>query len=138
MLKIALASVAALALTAPAGTALAHDDDNSFSAYFDHAQHRDYHEQEAIAHAQAHEQGFSNPEEHEAWHRAAAEAHEQYHGDNPETWHDHFGYSQPYYGYGGYGQSYGGYGYRQSYRYYHPRHHAYYRSYRSYSYPYGY
>lgn len=137
MFKTALASAVALALMAPASAALAHEDDNSFNAYFDHAQHRNYHEQEAIAHEQAHEQGFSSPEEHEAWHRAGADAHENYHGDSPETLHDHFSYAQPYYS-GGYDGGYGGYGYRPAFRHYHPHHRAYYRSYRTYSYPYSY
>src|SRR5258708_8574372 len=98
MLKTLALGAAALAFCLPTGPALA----QSFDYYFGQAQdqgHYDYHQDEAIAHAQAHEEGFSSPEEHEAWHENAARAHDAYHQDHG-------------YGYGGYGGGYGGHQWR--------------------------
>lgn len=117
MLKKLALSAAALAFCLPAGAASA----QSFGYYWDRAQaedHGDFHEQEEIAHAEAHERGFSSPEEHEAWHQNAERAHEAYHEDHPDAWGD-YGWNSYYGGY---------YPYR---RYYHVRRHYY-------GYPYGY
>ena len=118
MLKKLVLGAAALAFCIPAASVSA----QSFGYYFDQAQggqHDDFHEQEAIAHAEAHERGFSSPEQHEAWHQNAERAHELYHQDHA---YGDGGY------YGGWRASYGGY---YPYRAYYPRHryyrHRYYR-----------
>jgi hypothetical protein len=112
MLKKLVLGVAALALCLPAGAALAHDydDEGPYDYYWQHAQdhreHRDFHDEEAEAHALAHERGFYSPEEHAAWHDAAREAHQAFHEDHPGTWRDHYG-SRGYYGGADYGYPYG-------------------------------
>lgn len=118
MLKTLALGAAALAFCVPAGAASA----QSFGYYWDRAQgedHGDFHEQEEIAHAEAHERGFSSPEEHEAWHENAARAHELYHEEHPDAWGGGYGWNSYYGGY---------YPYR---RYYHVHRHYY-------GYPYGY
>ena len=104
MLKKLLLGAAALAFCLPAGTALAHDDDDYDSYYSQHAQdheeHGDFHEDMSIAHARAHAEGFDSAEEHADWHENTAQAHGEFHEDHPGTWHDHYD-SGGYYG-GGY------------------------------------
>ena len=117
MLKtFVLGAAAVLALSLPASAALAHDDDGydygDWQHAQDHAEHGDYHADEAYGHALAHAEGFYSPEEHREWHERAARAHREFHEDHPNTWHDH--YDGGYYG-GGYGSysgynGYGGYG----------------------------
>ena len=94
MLKKLIIGVAALALMAPASMAFAHQDEGgSFFDYFehdrDHADHRGFHDEEAQAHAEAHERGFYSPDEHARWHGQAEEAHQSFHERHPTTWHDH-------------------------------------------------
>ena len=116
MLKTLALGAAALAFCVPAGSASA----QSFDYYFGQVQgqeHDDFHQDEAVAHAEAHARGFSSPEEHDAWHESAARAHEAYHEDHPYA-----GYGDYYGGYRGY-SPYGGYA---PYRgYYHRRHYGY-------------
>ncbi len=132
MLKKLALGAAALAFCLPAGAALAHDDGyGSFDYYYghaqDHAEHGDFHDQEAYAHARAHAEGFNSPEEHAYWHENAERAHQAFHEDHPDTWHDHYGWGG---GYGGY-SAYGGGGYYPYGGYYHSRRHYYgHRSYR--------
>jgi hypothetical protein len=80
----ALIAVAALALTAIAVPAFAHDD------YDDHVEHWRLHEDLRDAHRRAHEEGFYSPEEHEAYHRALRDLHEGFHEGHPGNWHDHY------------------------------------------------
>ncbi len=119
MLKKLAIGVAALALCAPAGAAFAHDDgEGSYSYYSQHAQdhqeHGDYHQDEAMAHARAHAQGFYGPGDHAAWHDNAYQAHRAFHDDHPNTWHDHYGWGRQYRRH--YHGGYSGYGYDGSYR----------------------
>ncbi len=132
MLKKLALGAAALALCFPAGAASAQGFDYYFGHAQDHAEHGDFHDEEAYAHARAHEEGFYSPGEHARWHENAERAHEAFHDDHPDTWHDHYDGGGHYGGgYGGY-SNYGGYypyqGYYQSRRHYY-RHRSYRQNY---------
>jgi len=78
------ARAAALALSAAAVPASAHDDD------YDHGQHYRFHREVNEAHQRAHEYGFNSEAEHRAFHRALRYLHRDFHEDHPGTWHDHY------------------------------------------------
>ena len=89
----ALLAAAALAWSAAATPALAHDDDYSYGSYGharDHAEHRQFHSEVAEAHRRAHEDGFYSAAEHRAYHRALRDLHNDFHEDHPGTRHDHY------------------------------------------------
>ena len=97
----ALVAAAVLALAAPATTALAHDDDNSYYTQHqrDHWEHSKFHSDVNEAHRRAHEQGFNSYWEHRAYHRALRDLHGEFHGDHPGTRHDHYTWGR-YWNYG--------------------------------------
>jgi hypothetical protein len=78
----ALMAAAALALSAAATPALAHDDDG-YNRYYDRGIHRQFHDELSEAHRRAHEEGFYSRDEHRAFHRALRYLHREYHEDNP-------------------------------------------------------
>lgn len=82
-LKTALLATAFALVALPTLPALAHDDDDDYG-------HGAFHEELGAAHERAHEEGFSSPEEHRAYHRALRDLHESYHEDRD-------GYSTYYY-----------------------------------------
>jgi hypothetical protein len=84
----ALIAAAALALTAPLTSALAHDDDNGGYTY---GRHREFHDELSEAHRRAHEEGFYSNAEHRAFHRALRYLHREYHEDNP-NYSNYYGY----------------------------------------------
>jgi len=77
----ALFAAVALALTAPATTALAHDDYNG--GYYGRGRHGQFHDELGDAHRRAHEEGFYSRAEHRAFHRALRYLHREYHEDHP-------------------------------------------------------
>jgi hypothetical protein len=110
-MRRALVIASALAFSAPATSAFAHDPDDYrtfFNHLYDHLEHQRFHQQFNEEHGEAHWQGFANPQQHEDWHRAYGATHGQFHEDHPGTGHDHYGpYGYgPYIGYQPYG--YGG------------------------------
>ncbi len=110
----ALVAAAMLALAAPATTAFAHDDDNSYYTQHqrDHREHSNFHGDVSEAHSRAHEEGFYSGAEHRAYHRALRDLHGEFHEDHPGTRHDHYSYGNQ----NGYSNRYG-YGNRYQYSY---------------------
>lgn len=92
MLKRVLLATAVLALVAPAGAALAHENPQREHAR-DHREHRTLHREAARAHREAHEQGFRSAAEHRGYHRALVQTLTEFHYDHPNTRHD--GYRLP-------------------------------------------
>jgi len=82
----ALVAAAMLALAAPATTAFAHDDDNSYYTQHqrDHREHSNFHGDVSEAHSRAHEEGFYSGAEHRAYHRALRDLHGEFHEIIPE------------------------------------------------------
>ena len=85
-------TAAALALSAAATPAFAHDDSDSYYNQHarDHAEHRQFHREVNEAHQRAHENGFYSEAEHRAYHRALRDLHGDFHEDHPGTRHDHY------------------------------------------------
>jgi hypothetical protein len=84
----ALIAAAALAVSAPASQALAHDDGYGGYTY---GRHREFHDELAEAHRRAHEEGFYSNAEHRAFHRALRYLHREYHEDNPRSYGYRYG-----------------------------------------------
>ena len=78
-----LFAAAAFALTAPATTALAHDDYGYNGGYYGRGRHGQFHDELSEAHRRAHEEGFYSRAEHRAFHRALRYLHREYHEDQP-------------------------------------------------------
>ena len=114
MLKTILIASSVLALTAPAGAAMARDYNGGYGYgrhADDHEEHGEIHDQVDDAHAGAHAGGFYSRREHNSYHRALRDLHDEFHDDHPNTRHD--GYRLPsrrsggHYGHQRYGAPYG-------------------------------
>jgi hypothetical protein len=83
---------ATLLFTLPAVAAFGHGDgydDYRYQHERDHREHYRYHDRIEEEHARAHAEGDWLPGEHAAYHRYLRWKHREFHGDHPDTWHDH-------------------------------------------------
>jgi len=103
-----LFAAAALAIAAPATSAVADDDRYWRDHRGDHREHRQFHREYDRDHREAHWDGFYSRRDHREWHRDFRADHHEFHDDHPGTRHDRrfdersgygyrpYGYARPY------------------------------------------